>query len=163
MGTVVVCLTDSAMLGLGLALTLLLIVELSTIVLSGGTQTLGAKLMDRSCTAASTGIKPAHRLKAIALLTHTATVWSIGWGFFWLGFFGLGFYALAIGVLGAIFWYRGRKGPPSALRVRLLAFLHMGNWMSLDFVGICLGLATLWLLQDEAARVHFTTAPPAEE
>jgi len=162
-GTVVVCLTDSAMLGLGLALGLLLIVELSTIVLSGGTQTLGAKLMDRRCTAAGTGIKAPHRRKAITLLTRTATIWSIGWGFVWFGFFGLGFYALVVGCLGGFFWYRGRKGPPSAQRVRLLAFLHMGNWLSLDFVGICLGLATLWLLQDEAARAHFTIAPPAEE
>jgi hypothetical protein len=165
LGLFIICLTDSAVLGLGSALGLLLLAEIAVAVLTGGTQSLGAKLMDRRCTLQGTQITAANRIRAIRLITHIGTIWSILWGLGWALFFGMGLFALATGIAGAVFWFQARDGSPSQLQVRTLARLRLGHWLSLDPIGVGLGLATLWLLNSEDASAHFasTALPLIEE
>ena len=160
--TVLVCFIHSATLGVGLMLALLLLAELSVIVLSDGTQTLGAKLMGLKIRSGTYGITPEHRISMIRLLTNGGTVWSLTWGLCTVWFFGMGLYALFAGIITLVFWILGRNGADRKLMVRLCAYIRTGSWLSLDVIGMGLGIATLWLLRDDTARAHFASSPPKD-
>ena len=158
LGCAAVMLTHSAGLGMGLAIGLLMLMEIMVIVFSGGKRTLGTVMMGRQVQAGGYGITQEDRRTVIRILTHIGTLWSLAWGLLTVGFFGMGLYALCTGIATAALWFTGRNGPPRQRQTRICAFLRLGNWMSLDIIGMALGIATLWLLQDDEARAYFASA-----
>jgi hypothetical protein len=157
LGMVLTISLDSPGWGFGVALALLLAVEATLITLGDGQVTAGSKMVGAGIRTHGHGISKERRVQIIELLYLTGTVWSLVWGALTTVLMcGLGLYALISGGITASIWCMNRSGPPGLGPVRNTSLLRLGNFLSLDWIGVAIGMVTLRLLQDEGARDHFS-------
>lgn len=163
LGVVLSTSLESAIQGFSIALGALLVAEIAVILVSGGQNTLGAKINGLSINASGDMLDHNKRIKIIGALNTAGTLWSLAWGVLLtlLTCFG-GMYALFSGLLAAGLGYASRNSDNKLSGLRYGNLVRLGNFLSFDLVGVGLGMVTLRLLQDERTREHFS-ATDAED
>lgn len=157
LGVVLSISLGSAIQGFSIAIGALLLAEIAVILVSGGQNTLGAKINGLPINASGDMLDHDMRIKIIGVLNAAGTIWSLAWGALltFLTCFG-GMYAIVSGLIAAGFWYSGRTSDNKLTGLRYSNLLRLGNFLSFDLVGVGLGVITLRLLQDDPTREHFS-------